>query len=402
MKRFLGLNSLRLAVVVCISVVLVWGCGKTQPTDKSAQHTKSPSQAREQQLAHGDKPVGIADQQQPAQPTEPSPPKEPTSGGPDQSVDKPGEGTATKPGEPSQKPPQSPGTSPTAQTPPNDTQPQEPMLPAEPKPPAEPAEPLPGEPAAPRETPVEEPPAEDKPEDLQPLVDRPEDLQRLDPVKPLWFDKAKKRVVMVGRVVQNNVPLEVFACIKNTKEHEAILSVDVKAAAVHAALLAAGANPGRPARWDPKYMPPEGTEIDITVVWKGPDGKVHTARAQEWVYDTQKKAPMEYPWVFAGSGFFEDPDTKQRYYLAEGGDFICLSNFPGAMLDVPIESTDADASLMFQANKERIPSRGTPVTIILTPKLSGKDGKPSGASGKENSAANETSQPGNQPKQDAP
>ena len=367
MKNSIGRNSLWV-VVVCVSAAMLCGCGSTEPPGKTTQKGKSAGQTQQQtqeQLAGGEHAAAKTGKDGQTQHTQSA--EQPSGAKPDRPGTepdaKPEPKTAPQPPEEAQPPAESPSQQPGGATSPA---PKEPMPSQQPEP-------------APEDSPQEESPAEDKPEDLQPLVDRPEDLQRLDPVKPLWFDKARKRVVMVGRVVQNNVPLEVFACIKNTKEHEAILSVDVKAAAVHAALLAAGANPGHPARWDPKYTPPAGTEIEITVVWKDADGKLHSARAQDWVYDTQKKAPMQYPWVFAGSGFFVDPDTGQRYYLAEGGDFICLSNFPGAMLDIPIESTDADASLMFQANKERIPPRGTPVTVILTPKIERKPDAPKDA-----------------------
>jgi hypothetical protein len=53
---------------------------------------------------------------------------------------------------------------------------------------------------------------------------------------------------------------------------------------------------------------------------------------------------------------------------------ICVSNFPSAVLDVPIQSTDSNAALLFAAYTERIPPIGTPVTIVLAPKL----GKPAG------------------------
>ncbi len=72
--------------------------------------------------------------------------------------------------------------------------------------------------------------------------------------------------------------------------------------------------------------------------------------------------------MFAGSGFFEDEDGK-KHYLAEGGDFICVSNFPGAMLDVPVESSQGTADLLFEAYTEHIPPRGTKVRMVLTPRL---------------------------------
>ena len=208
-----------------------------------------------------------------------------------------------------------------------------------------------------------------KPVDLgPPLVDAPEKLTRMDPKKPLWLDMANKRVVMVGQVCLREGGLEVFACLKGTKEHEAVVSVDIEAFKAHAGLLRVGAQSGSPARWEPSYSPARGSEIEITVLWKGKDGKVQSTRAQEWVYDAEKEQAIKHPWVFAGSGFWVEEETGKRHYQAEGGELICVSNFGSAMLDLPIESSQANASLMFQANTEKIPPLGTPVTLLLTPK----------------------------------
>jgi len=221
-----------------------------------------------------------------------------------------------------------------------------------------------GEPAA-QPTTKKEPPV--------PLVDNIEKLTRLDPDRPLWLDKENKRVVMVGQVCQTNVPLEMFACLAGTKEHESVVTVDVKAFAVHAALLALGATPGTSVVFHPEYKPATGPEIEVTVVWKDDKGQQHSARAQEWIRNQKTGKAMEHPWVFAGSRFFEDEVTKQKIYMAEGGDFICVSNFPSAMLDLPVASPQDNADLLFEAFTDRIPPRGTPVTLILTPKLDAKD-----------------------------
>ena len=39
----------------------------------------------------------------------------------------------------------------------------------------------------------------------------------------------------------------------------------------------------------------------------------------------------------------------EKYYQADGGDFICVSNFPTALLDLPIASTQTNDSLLFTA-----------------------------------------------------
>ena len=64
----------------------------------------------------------------------------------------------------------------------------------------------------------------------------------------------------------------------------------------------------------------------------------------------------------------EDERTGRKHYMAEGGDFICVSNFSTATLDLPIKSSQTNTALMFRAFTERIPPRGTPVTLELKPK----------------------------------
>ncbi len=77
---------------------------------------------------------------------------------------------------------------------------------------------------------------------------------------------------------------------------------------------------------------------------------------------------MEAGWVFDGSGFYVDPQTGEKSYLAEGGDLICVSNFPSAMLDLSVKSTDKqDEGLLFEPWTERVPPKGTEVTMELIP-----------------------------------
>jgi hypothetical protein len=212
----------------------------------------------------------------------------------------------------------------------------------------------------------------------EPQVEHPEELKRADPLYPLWIAPKRHQVVMLGEICQTEAPLEMFACTRGTKEHEAILSVPLKAFMAHAALLGVGAEAGHPVQFGPKegqYIPAAGTEIKITIRWKDNQGKVQTARAQDWIKNMRTGKPLKTNWVFGGSGFWKDGATGKEYYKAEGGDFICVSNFASAMLDLPIPSSYANADLLFQANPKRVPPQGTAVTVILSPKLTKKTEK---------------------------
>jgi hypothetical protein len=184
-----------------------------------------------------------------------------------------------------------------------------------------------------------------------------------------WVDMKNKQVIVGGRVCLREGALEMFACPKNTKEHESIVSVTTPARFVHGALLALGAQAGPPVQFDPVYKPAQGTEIGVEVLWRDREGKEHRVKAQEWIKEVKTGDVMKHPWVFAGSGFWSDEAGKERFYYADGGEFICVSNFSTAMLDLPIQSSAANDTLLFCAFTERIPPIGTPVQLFLIPKL---------------------------------
>jgi len=84
-------------------------------------------------------------------------------------------------------------------------------------------------------------------------------------------------------------------------------------------------------------------------------------------YDESQPRIMKADWVFAGSGFSIDETTGEKYYHAESGDLICVANFPTAIIDIDIPSSSSgEGNLLFEANQDKIPPRGTPVTIEIS------------------------------------
>ncbi len=194
----------------------------------------------------------------------------------------------------------------------------------------------------------------------------PASLVRLDPQAEVWVDAKRKRVIVGGQICLRKGLLEMFACSRGTKEHESIVAVNSKAYLVHTALLTIGARSGTPVQYDPIYKPATGTKIRVEVIWKNAEGNVVRRRAQEMIRNVKTRQPMEHPWVFAGSGFWEDEQSDARFYMAEGGELICLSNFSTAMLDLPIESPADNADLIYEAATENIPELGTIVRLVLS------------------------------------
>ncbi len=202
-----------------------------------------------------------------------------------------------------------------------------------------------------------------------PRLPPPENAKAMPEPNRVWVDSERGVVLVDGYVSLREGMLEMFVCPVGTKEHESVIAVYAGAQVVHAALLALGAEPGHPVRFEPEFEPPTGTEISVEVRWLDGDGQWQSISGQQWVKDVTTGKPMKEPWVFAGSGFWKDEETGKEYYLAEAGDFICVSNFSTATLDIPAESSQVNDGLLFEANTEQIPPLGTPVRVILNPKV---------------------------------
>lgn len=195
--------------------------------------------------------------------------------------------------------------------------------------------------------------------------DRHPELKRLSPTEDVWIDSKGKRVVVGGTIAVDRGPIEYFACPQGTKEHESIVATRSTAQLVHVGLLAIGLIPGKPVSFDPDYVAATGPVVRVTMRWQDAAGDVQQQPAQQWIRDTRTGKPMQEDWVFAGSVFWTDPSDGKEYYQADGGDLVCLSNFPTAMLDLTIESSQSNDALLFDAFEGSVPPKGTDVEMIL-------------------------------------
>ena len=153
------------------------------------------------------------------------------------------------------------------------------------------------------------------------------------------------------------------------KEHESILRADIDAQHLHMALIAIGAQPGKPVQFvddkgEEAFRPPSGERIKVTLQYQQ-GGKTVTVPAQRWIRDSKTRKELVADWVFAGSRFYPNPSGNgPPYYGANEGRVICVSNFVNALLDLPIQSSDKTDLLQFEANTELIPPKDTKVTVI--------------------------------------
>lgn len=191
---------------------------------------------------------------------------------------------------------------------------------------------------------------------------------KLSPDYPVFVDRQTKRVIVDGQVIQNHAMLEMFACpVDSGKDHESVVGVFSNSQLIHAALLAVGAKPGHPAKFDPVFEAAKGTKILIEVQWKDAEGELQKMPARRWVRHIRTKQELDLDWVFGGSLIYRDPETGREYYLAEGGELVCVSNFGTATMDLPTPSSVDAADQMFEANTDLIPPLGTPIRLFFTP-----------------------------------
>jgi hypothetical protein len=175
--------------------------------------------------------------------------------------------------------------------------------------------------------------------------------------------------------------LEQYVCTVGTREHEALFAFDGKASDVHAALLLAGLEPGRPGYWREvegangertiELVAPSGPEVAIRV--RLADG---TERGVEWFaraspvqlreVDAATTPPSRF--VFAGSKFVTNRRTgAERYAADSAGSLVGLVTFGDetiASVDVIPDKSDVAAPI-WEAFTERMPEPGTIVTIVI-------------------------------------
>ena len=165
-----------------------------------------------------------------------------------------------------------------------------------------------------------------------------------------------------------------FACTRDTREHESILVIDAVPSMIHVGLLLLGQEPGKPLAYDMKFDPPKlvpatGPKVEVFIVLKIDDVE-REVPANRWVQDNQTEEMMKgNVWLFAGSQFAEY-QGKEVYHADLNGSAISLVNFGDDLLTLPNKLTDANDShsKVWQPRTKVIPKVGTKVVIRLRPK----------------------------------
>ncbi|MBM4109308.1 MAG: hypothetical protein FJ255_10975 [Phycisphaerae bacterium] len=194
-------------------------------------------------------------------------------------------------------------------------------------------------------------------------------------------DAQGRRVEFDGEVpidaAGSRVFLEVVACGRGSREHEALVVTGAKPSHVHAALLLAGLAPGLPGQWrwsgaTLESTPPTGDGVRLTLRWVDATGRAHVEEPSAWIRDVDSgralwESPVE-PWVFAGS-LFRHVGRREVYVADVEGTIVGLATFGDEVVAwTRLFSPEASVQApQWIADPGRTPPAGTRVTVRLEP-----------------------------------
>jgi len=179
-------------------------------------------------------------------------------------------------------------------------------------------------------------------------------------------DVANKRVRVECEALHVIAPLEFFACVAGTSEHEAVVRSEARPSHLHLALVMLGLTPGQGVHYDErekKWIEPSGPPLKLSVEYEK-DGKRVTRGAHELMRDIKSKKEMpEVTWVFTGSKIMPD----QTYGADRTGYLVSIVNFELSPIDFPALASNANETLEWETNLDEMPAKGSKMTLIIEP-----------------------------------
>lgn len=170
--------------------------------------------------------------------------------------------------------------------------------------------------------------------------------------------------------------LEQIACSPHTREHESLLVVQARPSDIHAALLLAGFEPGKPGSWterdgEVQFTPPTGDPLVVFVRYLDIEGGIVEEPIRMWIEDEQGRvAPPTETWVFTGSIMATNPrwmDPGEHYVADITGSIVGLVTFGDEVVgfrQVLADRVDVQPP-QWKVRCSHVPPLGTPATMIL-------------------------------------
>lgn len=221
------------------------------------------------------------------------------------------------------------------------------------------------------------------PESTSPVVDLSASLPPLTPSAPrvvtldgdVRVEVTAGIVSFPGTIALDDGWLEVGVCRLGTREHEAIVVTGSPPSIVHAGLLLAGFESGRPGGYHENgaAFGPEGDRVEVELQPVDDDGLELGPPIPFVAAVLDTRTPDEMPllgWVFAGSAVLPNPPSMGpgEYYAADfGGSVVGLSTFGDEVL-AAIEMRSPDSGVDEAVWKIRpgvLPPAGSRVRVVI-------------------------------------
>jgi hypothetical protein len=202
------------------------------------------------------------------------------------------------------------------------------------------------------------------------------DLGPLEVLGPGISIGRSRCVVLSGEINLDQGPvdgLEVLACLKDGKKHEALVRLDAaQGSVVKAACIAAlGLADGEPTQ-ETSGQPARGSLVQLTIRW-AVDGQQQEVAASSLVRDREIDRPYPaLPWIYTGSRFQQvyqnGPDgrpQKREVFMLDTTRSVAV-NFdePDALIASPFPGAGFDRR--FEVYSALCPPVGTPVTLVIS------------------------------------
>jgi len=189
-------------------------------------------------------------------------------------------------------------------------------------------------------------------------------------------DVAAGTVSFPGTIALDEGWLEVGVCRAGTREHEAVVVTGSTPSIVHAGLLLAGLEPGKPGGYhaNGSAFGPTGDRVVVELQPLDDAGAPAGDPIPFASTVLDVRSPEEVPdlgWVFAGSQVLPNPPSMGpgEYYAADfGGSLIGLSTFGDEVVGaIEVRSPDSGVDdAVWKIRPGVLPAAGTRVRVVVT------------------------------------
>lgn len=175
-------------------------------------------------------------------------------------------------------------------------------------------------------------------------------------------DFNKREVTVPGEIniISGDTILEFFAVGKFGKTHESLIMVHAEPFYIQLALIELGMTPGMNLTIEGDPHEPKGDSAEVWIEWeRGTEVVRH--RAEKLVWNAFNEHPMQQTrWVFTGGRIINNQFTAQRHH-----NIIAVYRDPDSIFNHPLSGGKDDRT--YRVNTDAVPSKGTPVKVIIRP-----------------------------------